>query len=293
MSSPIDALGGLAVELYGRESERLASSLARLFPKLGAHLERAGGVADIRLVTPRHVSVWVDAPLAGGRRPSEATRHYRRAAARLAFGLLRDAGVVGHDPAADVRLPPRREDRISRPLTDEEVRVGRAAALVTLDETRRPAVWALAEATATPSELPRVLPQHVDLRAGTVLLLGNSRVEPREAPLTVWGARVLERRLGSTGGTDEPVVCEGSGQSAASLRTSAVAALVRVLTDAGLRSDPTVKAGSVRAWAGHRVFSETGRIQDPRWRWDAKPSTPRRRSSVSTGETTNDTSWAL
>src|SRR5690606_25312555 len=121
--------------------------------------------------------------------------HNRRSAARLGFRLLREAGVVDHDPTLDLRLPPRPHGREARPLSDEEIDRGRAASVGRLEATLRPAVWALAEATATTHEIPRVRSDHVDLAAGTVQLGGSSKLEARQAQLTDWGAQALAARL--------------------------------------------------------------------------------------------------
>ena len=169
------------------DSAQFGLSLARLLPKLGVFLERARHVADVRDVGPGDVRAWVDAPFAGGRLPSLATRYTRRAAARLGFRLLREARLVNHDPTADVPLPPRGRDREARPLTDDEIHKGRAASVSVLGETRRSTVWALAEATATAAEITRVLPTHIDIKKGTVALLGSSRVDPRIGRVSEWG----------------------------------------------------------------------------------------------------------
>lgn len=260
--SPSEALGQVAVGLYEGDSIEFGLSLARLLPKLGAHLEQAGRVTDVRDVAAGDVRAWVDAALLGGNRPSLATRHSRRAAARLGFRLLREAGIVDHDPTVDIRLPPRRRGRDARPLSDDEIRRGRAASAERFAETLRPAVWALAEATATTHEIPRVLPQHLDLAAGTVLLGGSSRLEARRASLTDWGGQRLERRLKAVTSADRPLAYQGASISPATMQTSAAKALVKTLGKAGLRSDPRVKPGSVRAWAGRRVFLATGRIEE-------------------------------
>lgn len=260
--SPLEALGGLAIDRYDGGSAQFEISLARLFPKLGAHIQRARRVPDIRQVAPKDVQAWVDAPLADGSPPSLATRHNRRSAARLGFRLLREAGVVDHDPTVDIHLPARRRDREARPLSDDEIRRGRAASVGRLGETLRPAVWALAEATATTHEIPRVLPQHLDLSAGTVLLGGSSKLESRQAVLTDWGVRALDRRMTALGDTTQSVAYQGTGCTAAAMQAAAATALTKILGQAGLRSDPSVKPGSVRAWAGRRVFLATGRIEE-------------------------------
>ena len=260
--SPSEALGRLAVKLVNGDPEHSSLSLVRLFPKLGLHLERAGGVLDVTSVTTGQVRAWVDAPLAGGGRPSVATRHVRRAAARLAFRLLRSSGVVSHDPTTDIRLPPRRAGRTVRPLTEEEVSGGRAASLRTLGDARVAALWALAEATATTTEIAHVLPRHVDLDGGTVLLAGSSRLDPRQGRLTDWGAAVLARHLAKVPDSPIPLVSGGGSRSSESLRTAVISGLVRVLVDIGLGDDQTVKSSSVRAWAGRRVLMESGRLDE-------------------------------
>ena len=261
--SPSDALGWLADAQADCDLAQSGLSLLRLLPKLGVFLERARQVADIREVAPGDVRAWVDSPLPGGRRPSLATRYTRRAAARFGFRLLREARLVDHDPTADVPLPPRGRDREARPLTDDEIHRGRAASVSVLGETRRSTVWALAEATATVSETTRVLATHIDIKKGTVALPGSSRVDPRTGRLSKWGVGVLEHRLSIVeSGGDQAVGYDGADRPAASTRTAVTADLARVLTAAGLRSDPAVKVGSVRAWAGHRVLAETGRVDE-------------------------------
>ena len=121
-------------------------------------------------------------------------------------------------------------------------------------------MWALAEATATTHEIPRVLPDDVDLHAGTVALCGSAKTEPRRAKLTDWSIPVLARRLERAWPTDRSLTYEGKG-SAASMQASSSMAIARILNSAGLRGDPSVKPESVRAWAGRRIWVETGRIE--------------------------------
>lgn len=236
-------------------------ALGRLLPKLGAYLERVRGVADVRMVTAADVAAWIEAPLPDGSRPALATLHTRRAAARLGFRLLRQAGLLDRDPTIDLTLSSRPPHRLARPLTDEEVRLGRSAAAPNLDETRRAAAWALAEATATTHEIPRVLSGHVDLASNVVWLHGSTKQTPRFASLTSWGRHALHRHL-TRCELDRPLVYSGRGDSPAAMQASASTLLARVLEAAGLRDDPRILPGSVRAWAGRRVFEETGRIDE-------------------------------
>jgi integrase len=259
--SPSEALGCTAPALLDRhvESPQSRAALVRLLPKLGRYLESARGVCDIADVTGDDVLAWIAAPFPDGRRPSLATQHHRRALVRLAFRLLRTAGYVDHDPSLDVDLPPRTSRSSMRPLRDNEVERGRAAALRTLGETRLPAVWALAEATATTHEIPRIRPSDVRLDDGVVLLSGSRSTLPREGRLTDWGVSTLAARMQTTGNT--PLAYRGAGQSPAAMQASCSAALDKILTAAGLRADKSVKPVSVRAWAGHRVWQTTGRIE--------------------------------
>ena len=259
--APSVALATVAALLDCESSEQFSVSLARLLPKLGRHLEAARRIGDVRDVSAADVRAWVNAPLPGGVMPSVATRHNRRSAARLGFRLLREAGVVDHDPTLDLVLPPRSRGREARPLTDEEIELGRAATRRTLGETRRPGLWALAEATATTHEIPRIHARQVDLGQGTVFLPGSSKIIPRWANLTDWGIDALERRLCELGSADRPLLYEGAGTSPSSMQAASAMTLTKILTQAGLRHDPAVMPASVRAWAGDRVFRATGRIE--------------------------------
>lgn len=255
---PSDALNAAAIRLLDGSPQSVVA-LGRLIPKLGLHLDRARGIRDIRQVSEADVRAWIEAPLPSGARPALATCHTRRAAARLGFRILRQAGLVNHDPTADLVLSPREANRQARPLTDIEIRVGRAATTANLEETRLPAIWALAETTATTHEIPRVLPEHIHLNSGFVLLSGSNKLVPRKGILSEWAAIALQQRL-SCRELGRPLVYEGSGLSPASMQASASSALARIMTTAGLRGDTAVKPGSVRAWAGRRIFEETGRI---------------------------------
>ncbi len=219
------------------------------------------GIDSFSTVSPAVVGEFVHArSTATGAEPSVATSHLRRSAVRLLFRVLREVGVVGHDPTLDLVLPARSSLR-ARPLTDDEVALGRSFSLSSLAETRRPAAWALAEATARTSEISNACVRDLDLEAGRIWLPGGTKVEPRRAPLTQWGALALERRLEVIGrDAATPLVYEGGG-SAESRQASACAAVAETLRRAGLADEPDVRPVSVAAWAGRKVFEETGQIE--------------------------------
>jgi site-specific recombinase XerD len=195
--------------------------------------------------------------------PSIATMHLRRSAVRLAFRIGRELGLVMGDPTLDLRLPPR-SSLVARPLMDEEVALCRSSSLSSLTETRRPAAWALAEATARTSEISAIRACDVDLASRMVSIQGGAKTEPRSAPLSGWGALQIERRmraLGAAADTDVPLVgsSRGSGESR---QASSCIAISDVLTAAGLGGERDVRPASVAAWAGATAFRDGASIEE-------------------------------
>jgi integrase len=257
-----DALAAVAAEwrvsaeLTAQSAQRMIE-LASRFARFAVH---AHGCQILGEVNEAVVAEFVTASGRSGP-PSPATQHLRRSAVRLLFRTARQLGLVEGDPTLDLVLPPRSGLR-ARPLDDAEVAVCRSFAQHTLTETRLPAAWALAEATARTSELPHLRMRDVDLEAGRVWVWGSSRCEPRWGELTEWGRVQLERRIDHLGPTDPDLrlVYAGRGDPV-SAQASSCTAIARVLTLAGLGGEPDVRPLSVLAWAGQRVLENTGRIE--------------------------------
>jgi integrase len=217
------------------------------------------GIGDLDEVTAEHARAFVCARTFEGETPSVATRHLRRSAVRLLFRTARLAGRAHHDPTLDLRLPPR-SSLNRRALADDEVVLCRSFALHTLFETRSPAVWALAEATARTSEIPRILPSNVDLESGLVWIHGGSKTDPRWGQLTEWGLERLGERHRTLSG-DVPIVYHGKG-SAESMQASSCTAVAQTLRRAGLAGEPDVGPSSIAAWAGARAFRDGASIDE-------------------------------
>ena len=168
--------------------------------------------------------------------------------------------MAGHDPTLDLTLPAR-SSLVARPLTDDEIALGRSFSLRTLAETRQPAAWALAEATARTSELPAIRIRDVDLDTGSVWIAGSTKTDPRWGQLSEWGVETVARRIVSVGAApDAPLVYDGTG-SEGSRQASACAAISETLRRAGLAGEPDVRPVSVAAWAGARILQRTGQIE--------------------------------
>jgi integrase/recombinase XerC len=251
-----------ALQVSARLSEQSERRLLELMLRFLQYVERGCGVGSLREVTPEHVRGFVLAPTSSDQSaaPSVATSHLRRSAVRLLFRLLRQAGVVDRDPTLDVLLPAR-SSLVARPLTDDEIALGRSFSAKTLTETRQPAAWALAEATARTSELPAIRIRDVDLDSGRVWIAGSTKTDARWGHLTDWGVETLARRIAIIDAQpDGTLVYEGDG-SGESRQASACAAVSETLRRAGLVGEPDVRPVSIAAWAGTRILQETGRIE--------------------------------
>ena len=252
-----------ALRASARLSEQTERRLMGLMLRFLRYVERGCGLGSLAEVTPEHVRGFVLAP-SGGRKaaaPSIATSHLRRSAVRLLFRVLRQASAVEHDPTLDVVLPAR-SSLAARPLTDDEIALGRSFSLKTLGETRQPAAWALAEATARTSELPGIRIRDVDLNPGRVWIAGSKKTDPRWGQLTDWGFDALARRIALLDAApDAPLIYDGAG-SEESRQASACAAISETLRRAGLTAEPDVRPVSIAAWAGRRIFVQTGRIEE-------------------------------
>jgi site-specific recombinase XerD len=221
-----------------------------------------GSLAD---VTKVHVQEFLSAPAADDldSAPAAATVHLRRAAVRMLFRFAREAGLEVGDPTLDITVPVRTR-RPFRPLTDEEVETCRRASLHTLNETRLPATWALAESTARTAELPFISVSDVSLPSGLVWIHGGSRTHPRRGVLTAWGIQQVGRRLERVrpAGSERTTIIYEGGRGGASGQASASAAIAWTLRRASLAGDPAVRPASVAAWAGRRLFDEGAPIEE-------------------------------
>jgi integrase/recombinase XerC len=264
-SSGIDdrLIGAVVASLRdaGRLTKQSEDRLLGLMTRFLSFVERGYG-SPLDEVASEHVEAFVLAASSDGRRPSVASSHLRRSAVRMLFRVLREHGIVEHDPTLDLRLPPRTSLQ-ARPLCDDEIALGRSFSFQTLRDSRQPAAWALAEATVRTSELSRVAIEDLDLEAGRVRIAGSTKTQPRIGALTNWGVAALTRRVESLGrdaAVATLVVYEGDG-SLESRQASCCAAISDTLRRAGLAQEPDVRPSSIAAWAGKNLFQETGSIE--------------------------------
>jgi integrase len=233
--------------------------LSRLIARFQTYLERGHGVTRLRDVGPEHVRGFLLAPSAtdaGGAAPMISTQYLRRSAVRLAFRVARQLGIVQTDPSLDIVLPPR-SMLVTRPLSDDEVAVCRSSSLRTLRETRQPAAWSLAEATARSTEIGAITVSDVDIDRHRVWIHGGLRTAPRWGELSEWGLRQITRRVHGLGRTedDAPLVYRGRGDSEEG-RGASRDAIWQVLRRAGLTGEPDVRPSSVAAWVGRRLLDD-------------------------------------
>jgi integrase/recombinase XerC len=242
-----------STSLSSQTRPRFVATIDRFF----AFCRRGCGLRSLDEVTAEIAHAFVEAPLED-RDPSVATMHLRRAVLRFLFREARQLGLADHDPCVDLRLPPR-SSLTARPLTNDEVAVCRSYSLTSLSNTRMPAAWALAEATARTAEIPHIRARDVDVDNRRVWLHGSLRTVERWAPLTCWGVVQLERRVAALDGADVPLVYSASG-SAESAQAASCIAVTDTLVRAGLGREPDVRPVSVAAWAGRSLLDQTGRI---------------------------------
>lgn len=200
------------------------------------------------------------------------TKHSRRSALRSIFKTCRAQGLDDRDPAADIVLPPRQE-RIARPLTDDEMQRCQDASFRTTTETRLPCALALAMSGALPSEAVQmtvedVWPEHRRARAHD----GASLAPPRWLKLGNWAAEQVARRVDDLDRTPPRWAYErldrprglvyaprlDPEQRTRKQRTSD--AVLLVLRLAGL-DDPEIRPTSVTEWFAAKVYEETSSIE--------------------------------
>jgi integrase/recombinase XerC len=221
--------------------------------------QRGRGLQSLAEVTPEVARAFVKAPFEDGL-PSVATMHLRRCVVRFVFRLARELGLAESDPCLDLSLPAR-SGLHARPLTNDEVALCRSYALTSLTNTRTPAAWALAEATARTAEIPRIRVSDVDLNLRRVWLHGSPRTVERWVPLNDWCALQLERRIAALDDRNNRLVYRSNG-SAESAQAASCIAIADTLARAGLGDEPDVRPVSVAAWIGRSLLEETGRIDD-------------------------------
>ncbi len=259
--SPSSAVEAVAAQLVidGAVTEQSFQRLAELMGRFAGFVSVGHGLVDLGGTTKAMVDEFIDAPTRDGAPPSATVRHLRRCAVRLLFKTARQLGLVDGDPTLDLDLPARRPPS-ARPLSDAEVDWCRAASLYLFAGTRLPAAWALAEAGIRTGEMAKVTVGDVDLELGVVHAPGCRSAVARSVLLTEWGAAQIGRRLRAVPADPaRPLVYEGDG-SDKSKQASSCIAITDSMTRAGLSHDPAVRPVSATAWAGRKVFDETGRI---------------------------------
>jgi integrase/recombinase XerC len=259
--------GGLARAIVDAEAQFLGTWLSHAqAARVGSTLSdferfcrRGHGITEPNEVTVAIAAQFVSAGDRYGGAPTTSLQHFRRSALRLLYRAPRCSGAAVGDPTLDLQLPPR-SPLSTRPLTDEEVLLCRAASSWSLNDTRRAAAWACAEATGRSVELGHVTRADVDLDRARVWLHGGPKTAKRWGALSDWGCSQLERRLGGLSAEPTtPVLYEGVGTADVGQISSCIA-LRDVLVRSGLGREPGVRPASVAAWAGKRLLEETGRI---------------------------------
>ena len=235
-----------------------------LIERFGAFAQDGLGVATVEGIEGHHVEKFMAARRLDGSPATYSSRRNRRMALRLAFRAGRELGIVRGDPTLDVEvgLP---MSVHARPLTDDEIELGRTYAASSIRGMRRNTAWALAEATAQTGEMGFIQVRDVELSLGRVWLAGSVRSEPRWGYFTRWGLDEVTRRLEKSSEPDESLIVwtrEPKRQrNAKTLRSACSQAVRETMKAAGLNA-PDVNPRSIVAWAGKRLLDEGSSIDE-------------------------------
>lgn len=257
----IDAVQQLWLEqsaLSHQSVERMGQSLSRFAMRVASQ-----NVTLLAQVNVEHVRGFVHAVLPDGGQPEIATLHARRTALRAFYRAARTLNLSDRDPTMDVVLPGR-ENKATRPVTEEELLLLRTASLLT-GVGRNSVVLALAEATAVTSEISAVRILDLDDASNPVAvgLSGTARHKGRTGYLTTWGSHVLMRRIIElrARGCDEGALLAYGGRApvgGAKAQASVCNALGELISNVGLDDHQGIRPGSIRAWRGRGIFEEAG-----------------------------------
>jgi integrase/recombinase XerC len=193
------------------------------------------------------------------------TCHFRRTTLRAVFRTAREQGLVSGDPTIDLVLPPK-SSLAARPLTDDEIMLCRTTAFsAAAHDLRRPAAWALAEATAATSEIPLIRRRdlHPDGAVDGVTLPGNRSTRPRTVELTDWGISILNRRLDELADDPDTLVAYSgrAGPRTVARHAAACQLIASVLASTGLAAEPDIRPSSVRHWRARTELDSGARIE--------------------------------
>ncbi len=108
--------------------------------------------------------------------------------------------------------------------------------------------------------MPRVEVAHLRLDERIVSLPGSHKRAPRIGHLTGWGVDQLAHRVEQLGGAPGARIVFDGARRGGSGQASVSGALYKVLVRAGLDDDPGLRASSLPAWAGRKVFEQSGSI---------------------------------
>jgi len=219
----------------------------------------ATGVASLAAATVEDCEAFVWTRTRRNQTPSMHTVHLRRSALRAAFAVAEQLDPRIVDPTRRLDLPAKTAGA-ARPLSDAEVDLLRITALGRQRTPMRTAAMvALAETTATTTEIAQARWRDVDLDRRIVHLTGADPVRPRAGQLTDWGAATLnawERQRQPS--PDQHVLDRRRPDSDPHVAQAAITNKLRLLlSDAGLR-DPRIRPTSVRLWAGRRALDHGG-----------------------------------
>ncbi len=237
-----------------------AARVERLLQRFEGFASVAFGVTEIHDVSPQIAEAFIWAVDANGQRPVDVAARLRRTSLRLLFRIARQTDPSVGDPTLDLAMPAR-PSRITRPLTDDEVTLCRGASVWSLEDTRRSAAWALAEATCRTGELPYIRVGNLDLDRRRVWLHGGRRQAARWGELTDWGIERIRFRATAAGADASTPLLYAGGDPREAGRISTSTALLDVLRRAGLADDPSVRPQSITGWAGIQILERTGRIE--------------------------------
>ena len=256
----VAALWSASGEFTEQTLLRSGETVARFASRLTAQ-----GVTDVTHITAEHCDGFIHARGRGGLVPELSTMHARRTALRMMFRILRDAGYPVGDPTLDIYLPSR-TSRAARPLSDGEITLGRVASRLGNaggSSLSRAVAWALGETTAVTSEMTAVRVNDLDDLANPrwIHLKGSARHDERLGELTDWGGTIVARQVALLRERGHPastlLLYRGRGEPGRHVaQASACNTIADVLQAAGLNTEPDIRPGSLRNWAGRHLYDE-------------------------------------